>query len=723
VSITLIGAASANITTEADGNYTFTGLQNGLYTVTPSKEGYAFAPSTHSVTVNNVDMIGQDFIALIEVPTSTINLPRTGQTTSYAAEDDGDIRAGVPWPSPRFAVNGDCVTDNLTGLMWPKNANLESQKTWQQALDYVASINGGAGLCGYSDWRLPNVNELESLVNAEQADTGFWLNGEGFINAQLDSCYWSSTTAMMNLTGYAWYVCSRGDVIPVDKSNTISVIPVRNGQTGGIVSLPQTGQKTIYAERDDGDLEKGVEWPDPRFIESGDCVTDNLTGLMWPKNATLSNAPKTWQQSLDYVASMNSGTGLCGYHDWRLPNRKELRSLIDYSKSYPALPEGHPFTDVQSGNNYWSSTTFAVNTGDAWNVHVWGGSLSYANKSDAFNIWPVRGDTSLYVDAVNGNDLGPGTSNEPFKTITHALSADGSDKTIKVRPGTYDAALGEVFPLVLQPGQILIGDEINKGDGAAPTLIVGHGGSIPGGSWSATIVGAEGSRISGFKVGENSYVVLHAAIVADGITMEITNNTFKTLTYAGILLQNKGAPVIENNLFDTDSYGLYILGCPDGPTIRNNIFLQMSIPIDILGIDTYAVIINNTITGNGQVGISVQHGYPLIASNTFKASTGYNYGAIAVSSSSATPKIRENGFACTTAIIVESGNPDIGTVSEHGNNNFNAVAGASLTHNGTATVYAIGNTWPSTMPVCGTDIVPSAGGVVIWGSGTAEHCP
>jgi parallel beta-helix repeat protein len=332
-------------------------------------------------------------------------------------------------------------------------------------------------------------------------------------------------------------------------------------------------------------------------------------------------------------------------------------------------------------------------------------------------------DTSIYVDAVNGSDVNPGTSSEPFRTITHALSAAGSDHTIRVRPGTYNGPLGEFFPLVLQPGQILIGNEMNKGGGPTPTLIVGHGGSIPGGQWSSTIVGAEGSRVSGFEVGEDSYVVLHAAVAADGTTMEITNNTFKTPTYAGILLQNDGASVIENNVFDTASYGVYILGCPDGPTIRNNIFLQMSIPIDIVGIDTYAVISNNTITGNGQVGISVQHGHPLIENNTFNAPTGYTYGAMAVSSSLAMPKIRQNVFSCTTAITVEHGNPDLGTVSEHGNNDFRAVTGASLTHDGAATVYAIGNTWPSTPPHCGSDITVSSGGIVIWGSGTGEQCP
>ncbi len=52
----------------------------------------------------------------------TVDLPRTGQTTSYATGDDGDLQVGVDWPLPRFTDNNNgTVTDNLTGLIWLKN--------------------------------------------------------------------------------------------------------------------------------------------------------------------------------------------------------------------------------------------------------------------------------------------------------------------------------------------------------------------------------------------------------------------------------------------------------------------------------------------------------------------------------------------------------------------------------------------------------------------------
>src|SRR3989338_8403686 len=143
------------------------------------------------------------------------------------------------------------------------------------------------------------------------------------------------------------------------------------------IELPKTGQKTSYATGDDGYLERGVAWPSPRFTDNGNgTVTDNLTGLMWSKNANLPNGYMTWQNALNYIASLNSGSGLADYHDWRLPNKKELQSLIDYSNHEPALPTGNPFTNVQS-DYYWSSSTYADSTYYAWFVDMYDGYMYY----------------------------------------------------------------------------------------------------------------------------------------------------------------------------------------------------------------------------------------------------------------------------------------------------------------------------------------------------------
>jgi hypothetical protein len=102
-------------------------------------------------------------------------------------------------------------------------------------------------------------------------------------------------------------------------------------------------------------MRAGVPWPNPRFADLGNgTVTDNLTGLMWTKDANRPGTDQLWQGALDYVAGMNAGIyPNFGYTDWRLPNVNELESLIDAERSYPALPSGHPFTNVQN-SNYWS---------------------------------------------------------------------------------------------------------------------------------------------------------------------------------------------------------------------------------------------------------------------------------------------------------------------------------------------------------------------------------
>jgi hypothetical protein len=317
----------------------------------------------------------------------SINLPQTGAKTSFGPGDDGFLKQGAAWPKPRFVLAGDCLMDNLTGLMWVRNGNLSNgKKNWSEALDYAGSLT----LCGYSDWRLPNVNELETLVDAEPPDLAAWLNVESFINVRSGG-YWSSTT-YAGSKDYAWLIDMHYGNVGNDKKVVGNfVLPVR----GESAQLPVTGQTKCYNSSgaeiacantgQDGEFKSGVPWPNPRFTVTGDCVTDNLTGLMWPKNTNLTAIAKDWFQALDYAGSLN----LCGYTDWRLPNRKELFSLIDYSRSKPFLQEGHPFTNVQP-EYYWSSTTFAGATNSSWFVNMWYGFTHHYFKAYGGYIWPVR---------------------------------------------------------------------------------------------------------------------------------------------------------------------------------------------------------------------------------------------------------------------------------------------------------------------------------------------
>jgi hypothetical protein len=129
---------------------------------------------------------------------------QTGQTTSFAAGDDGDLQKGVGWPSPRFTVatsgTGTLITDNLTGLMWPGEPSADVLN-WPDSLTYISRLNTGTYL-GYADWRLPSINELESLLAAGVPMAGYWLQSQGF--NVLSCCYWSSTSDAHDTANSAW---------------------------------------------------------------------------------------------------------------------------------------------------------------------------------------------------------------------------------------------------------------------------------------------------------------------------------------------------------------------------------------------------------------------------------------------------------------------------------------------------------------------------------------
>jgi hypothetical protein len=168
--------------------------------------------------------------------------------------------------------------------------------------------------------------------------------------------------------------------------------------------VPKTGQTTSFAAGDDGALQKGVTWPNPRFTDnSNGTVIDNLTGLIWLTNANCFSA-QVWATALTSANALASFA--CGLTDgsvagdWRLPNVREMQSLVHYGFFNPAVPNtagtakwttaGDPFTGVQSGF-YWSSTTYADGTSDAWGVYLYYGRVNNYDESGTGYVWPVRG--------------------------------------------------------------------------------------------------------------------------------------------------------------------------------------------------------------------------------------------------------------------------------------------------------------------------------------------
>jgi len=245
-----------------------------------------------------------------------------------------------------FIDNGDgTVTNTDKGLMWQQDT-VPSTYNWQGALYYCETLT----LASHNDWRLPKVNELQSLVDYTRYNPS--INTTFFPNT-VSSGYWSSTTSAYGPSG-AWGVrIGNGGVGYGGKSSGGYVRAVRGGQCGSLDNF-------IY--NDDG------------------TVTDTDTGLMWQKDTA--PGTYTWEQALSYSEDLP----LANYNDWRLPNRNELQSLSDYSRINPAT--NFPNTVM---SNYWSSTTYADNPYIAWVVYFGSGGINNGSKSGNYYVRAVRG--------------------------------------------------------------------------------------------------------------------------------------------------------------------------------------------------------------------------------------------------------------------------------------------------------------------------------------------
>ena len=219
-----------------------------------------------------------------------------------------------------------------------------------------------------------------------------------------------TTTSQTIAAGYhggSGYVDGDADLLAGNIRSGVTLFGVDGTLTGGgtvtTTYIPKTGQTTSYATGDDGDLEKGVAWPIPRFITgTTGIVTDTLTGLIWLENANCFGQ-STWTQALTDAATLNSGE--CGLSDgsvqgdWWLPNVRELQSLAHYGFYGPAVPnttgtgqwsEADPFSGVQS-YYYWSSTMHPYYADNFWSVHLGDGTVVRDLLTGVLYVWPVRG--------------------------------------------------------------------------------------------------------------------------------------------------------------------------------------------------------------------------------------------------------------------------------------------------------------------------------------------
>ncbi|MUU78683.1 Lcl domain-containing protein [Winogradskyella endarachnes] len=279
---------------------------------------------------------------------SIIAAPTIGQ--SFYGQD-----AHYNGNQPSYTNNGDgTITDNITGLMWEQD--MGTKITYDAA--FIKASNSTLG--GYNDWRVPTIKELYSLAYftgrcfgddavIKFIDTNYFnqpIGDESIGEREIDAQTWSSTQ----------YV---GLTMASDEA--VFGYNFVDGRLKGYPKYdPSTGDaNTMYFRLVRGNTSYGIN----NFVDNGDgTITDNATGLMW-QQADDGNT-RDWENALSYCENLT----LAGHSDWRLPNAKELQSIVDYTRSptttaSPAIDPLFSCTSISDPNGntgqygyYWSSS-------------------------------------------------------------------------------------------------------------------------------------------------------------------------------------------------------------------------------------------------------------------------------------------------------------------------------------------------------------------------------
>ena len=283
-----------------------------------------------------------------------------GRDTQSLTNSDADGAKGFSFAKRQSDVSWNCTYDNVTGLSWLRPWGLG------QYSGNAAAVNAAnnASSCGATDWRVPTVNELLSLMDVSRAAAYGAVNAdrEGVVDLPMNNKFWTSEVLKPAPTIDAWIV---------DSINGGAVSVIRQTSTAGLRLV--SGQPL-----ENGNSSATVCNESDRYKDFGDqTVEDTKTGLMWRQyregateasyNTISSSTFESGAKIVAYVSSVNANPNVfgLGYSDWRIPTVKELSSLVDRRSNNPAIyatcfPNNPPMSfvtasvDANSSDRFWS---------------------------------------------------------------------------------------------------------------------------------------------------------------------------------------------------------------------------------------------------------------------------------------------------------------------------------------------------------------------------------
>jgi hypothetical protein len=336
----------------------------------PNISGYPVVDTGQSSCYNNTTVM----------PTPLVGEAFFGQDAQYSGNQ------------PSYTDNDDgTVTDNVTGLMWSQSSDLNGDGTinYDDKLSYAEALASASDYnqAGHTDWRLPTIKEAYSLIMFNGEDvSGFRGTSAEEFTPFIDTDYfefgYGDLDAGERLIDAQFATTAKYVSTTMNGNETMFGTNLADGRIKGYGTMTPSGEKLFYVMYVRGNTTYGIN----NFVDNGDgTITDEATNLMWMQDDN--GEGLIWEDALSYAENYESA----GYSDWRLPNVKELQSIIDYTRS-PATSNSAAidplFNCTQITNEggeldypyFWSSTTHAsvdVNEGRQAAYLTFGRALGY----------------------------------------------------------------------------------------------------------------------------------------------------------------------------------------------------------------------------------------------------------------------------------------------------------------------------------------------------------